>query len=164
MSLEIKIVADNTTALVAKLAEVAKSMTHCNDAPVAVDTMLDAINMQLPSGMECMIVDTTIDSKAKTEMAFDSKAKKKTPKKPEPSTVAEEVEEVLETVAEEKKGNTSFDEALDILAACYNDDDGKVAVKSLLRAHDVTRFSEIDKSHGDDLLKSATKIKVDCGI
>ena len=154
MSLEIKIVADNTTALVAKLAEVAKSMTHCNDAPVAVDTMLDAINMQLPSGMECMVVDTTIDSKAK----------KKAPKKPEPLPVAEEVEEVLETVAEEKKGNTSFDEALDILAECYNDDDGKVAVKSLLRAHDVTRFSEIDRSHGDDLLKSATKIKVDCGI
>ena len=162
MSLEIKIVADNTTALVAKLAEVAKSMTYCNDAPVNVDTMLDAINMQLPSGMECMIVDTTIDSKVKTEMAFDSKAKKKTPKKPEPSTVVEEV--VLETVAVEKKGNTSFDEALDILAECYNDDDGKVTVKSLLKTYDVTRFNDIDRSHGDDLLKSATKIKVDCGI
>jgi hypothetical protein len=59
---------------------------------------------------------------------------------------------------------SAFDEALDILAECYADDDGKVAVKALLKSHDVTRFSEIDKSHGDDLLKSATKIKVDCGI
>jgi len=161
MSIEVKIVADNATALIAKLAEVAKSMTHCDDAPIAVDTMLDAINMQLPPDMECVIIDTAIDSKTKTELAFDSEDKKKAPKKPEPAPVAEEV--VPETVAEEKKGKTSFDEALDILAECYDDADGKVAVKALLKAHDVTRFSEIDKSHGDDLLKSATKIKVDCG-
>jgi len=145
MSIEVKIVADNATALLAKLAEVAKSMSSGGAEPITVSTMMDAINMQLPAGMVCKVVDQQLEEKKEVKPAKKSKPK------------SEPVEE--KKVEAPPKKNEMFDEALKILSSNYNNEDGKAAVKNLLGAYGVSRFSEIDTSHGPDLLKQALKIQ-----
>jgi len=170
MTVEVKIVANNATDLLAKMAEVATAMSSPEAGPVSVDAMLTAINAQLPEGMECVIVDNKAEPETKPEKkkAAPKKEKKEEPE-PEP-----EVEEEPETEEpeDEDTGDTEdgdspkadFDAALELLSECYGQDDGKAAVMALVKKYDVQRFADIDPSNGPDLLKAARKIAVDCGV
>jgi len=156
MTVELKIVAEDATNLLVKLAEIAKSMTTGGEVPVTIDDMIGAINMQLPEGMECVIVDHNKDETGTVEPKAEEAKKAPTKRKPRAKKTP--------ATKPADEAPSDFDAALDILAACYVDDKGKAVVNALLKKYDVRRFADIDSCHAPDLLKAATKIKVDCGL
>ena len=103
MSVEIKIVADSAANLISKMAEVAKSMSSGGAEPVTVSTMLDAINTQLPKGMECVITDHNAEEDIPAEVDIPAQAEKQAPtkkrapaKKPAPAEKPVPAEKIAE--------------------------------------------------------------------
>jgi len=155
MSVEVKIVAENTSSLLKKLGEVAQTMTDPRALP-DVSTMVSAINTQLPPGMECVILD---HQESKTEKP---KTKKKAAAKTAESAPDVPAEDAAEDPPVGSDDQRAFDDALDLLAQCYEQESGKRAVQALLTKHRAQKFNDIAISHGPDLLKAAKKIVADC--
>jgi len=185
MTVELKIIAEDMTALLAKLAEVSKSTTSGGAArdvaQTPINDLIVAINRQLPEGMECTILDHQKGEclmLEKTEGLILEKTaegvllKKTGPTKTKPARKRGR-KPLQKTVTKGQNGSddgntdtvqSDFDIALDILAVCYVEDNGKAAVNSLLKKHNARRFADIDPIKGPDLLKAANKIKADCGL
>jgi hypothetical protein len=178
--MELTIVAESIEEMVSKLAEVSQELSGAN-APltpekifssVSIEQMVSAINEQLPKELECMIVDIT--EEAKKAETKPKKAAKKSPAKKTAKEIVEEAEEPEEAEAEDT-GDTEdtaesdgdpkadFEAALEILASCYTDENGKPKVKALLDDYEVKRFAEIDVAKGSELLAAASAIKAELG-
>ena len=109
------------------------------------------------------------------EMLPESEAPAQEPEKPKRGkgkgkAAAAKDEAGAEAVEEAEAGDEPFGDddtdavfgkAIDVLMKCYDDDEGKDKVKALLEEYGVKKFSEIDKSHGADLLEKAEVLQAD---